>query len=199
MSVHSACRSILPCSFPVLLLAREHRLAQSMAVRTIRHSTPVVLKRREAAGAGAACDAAVQRWRNTISPSSCSRWSLSRTPASARRSRLASVALRTSSGSGRRSRPSSSSRSKANRNTVSSARRSRRRSNAGRPSSPQAVARQRPPPASVSEWSDAAAPAVIQGVPLATPTEYGGWHLIGFAVHRNAFGSYPLRSAARRP
>src|SRR5271166_273120 len=55
----------------------------------------------------------LQACANTSGPSSLSRCSLKRNPGAARRSRLASVALRTASGSRRRSSPSSSIRSKA--------------------------------------------------------------------------------------
>jgi hypothetical protein len=54
-----------------------------------------------------------QAWWKTIAPSSCSRCPFSRTPGRHPRSKLASVALRVSSGSRRRSVPSSSSRSNA--------------------------------------------------------------------------------------
>ena len=47
----------------------------------------------------------LQAWRNTISPSWCSRWSFSRTPGRPLRRMLARVALRTSMGSRRRSAP----------------------------------------------------------------------------------------------
>src|SRR5262249_15300775 len=54
----------------------------------------------------------LQAWRNTLSPS-WARCSVRRSPGRVPRSRLASVALRVSIGSRRRSWPSSSSRSKA--------------------------------------------------------------------------------------
>ena len=62
----------------------------------------------------------LQACANTSGPSSLSRCSLKRRPGAARASRLTSVALRTASGSRRRSSPFSSIRSKAYRNALAS-------------------------------------------------------------------------------
>jgi hypothetical protein len=82
----------------------------------------------------------LQACSNTSTPSSSSRCSLNRRPGDAAASTSANVALRTASGSRRRSAQFSSIRSKAYRKTLSPCRQSRIRSKLAIPSSPQATA-----------------------------------------------------------